>query len=219
MRIAGADSRIWPSDNAWGVPTLKRDLEPTELVAPVVRWGSVGRRTQHGGTWCFYVDDYRFDGSGWRSLAARVAASNPAAALEPNLSIFSWTPRAEALHQVYRKRWIARAMQGLGIPVWVDLCVPAEHHDLALLGVPSGWRAYATRGFEERADDIRGEYELAARHAAGEPMFLVWGGGPKVAAITRQLPGAMHLKAPRQECPKAVEAVEASPAQGSELRT
>jgi hypothetical protein len=176
------------------VPTLRLDCQPARIIAPIVRWGSVSRATRHGGTWCFYCDDYRF--GDWTSLAQRVAATEPAAVVEPNFSTFDWTPRAEALWSVYRKRRVARELQELGVPVFVDLCVAAEHRDLALLGVPRGWRAYATRGFEARPEDVTAEFKLAAGHAGVAPLMLVFGGGPRVAAVAGQL-GAVHVRAPR----------------------
>lgn len=194
MRVANADSTLWPSDD-WGVPMLTLDVQPDRIVAPVVRWGAVSRRTQHGGTWCFYCDDYRF--GAWENLAERLASTLPAACVEPNYTAHEWTPHAEVLWGVYRKRRVARELQELGVPVFVDVCMPREHFPLTLLGVPRGWRAYATRGFEARADEIVGEYALARGHARREPLMLVYGGGPKVAEVVRRLPGAVHVRAPR----------------------
>lgn len=194
MRVACADSTIWATDNEWGVPSLSLDVQPDRIVAPVVRWGSVSRSTRHGGTWCFYVDDYRF--GDWQTTAARIAATEPYAAVEPNFSAFAWTPRAEVLWGVYRRRRIARELQELGVPVFVDLCLPAEHHDLALLGVPRGWRAYATRGFEARPGDIEAEHSLATERAGREPLMLVFGGGARVAEVCKRL-RTTHVRAPR----------------------
>lgn len=195
MRVANVDSTLWPSDNEWGVPTLLIDCQPDRVVAPVVRWGSVARSTRHGGTWCFYVDDYRF--GPWESLAERAARTVPTACVEPNYTAHDWSPRAEVLWGVYRKRRIARELQALGVPTFVDLCLPAEHFDIALLGVPRGWRAYATRGYEARAEEIREEYARAREQAGREPLVLVYGGGPRVAAVTAELPGCVHVRAPR----------------------
>lgn len=195
MRLAIADSTLLPTDNAWGVPSLLLECQPERIIAPVLRWGSVSRTTQHGGTWVTYVDDYRF--GRWETMASRMAATVPAAAVEPNFSVFDWTPRAEALWSIYRKRRVARELQELGVPVFVDLCVPREHFDLALLGVPVGWRAYATRGFDARADDVVAEYGLAKVLAGREPLLLVYGGGAKVSAVVARLPGAVHVRTER----------------------
>jgi len=190
MRLA-TDSYIYPSDNEWGIPSLRLDVQPERVVAPIVRWGSVSRKTSHGGTWCFYVDDYRFAGS---NIASQVIATVPAACVEPNYSVFDWTSRAEALWTVYKKRRIARELQEAGVPVYVDVCVPESFSDLTLLGVPKGWRSYATRAFEVRPDDVIAEYQLAADHAGSEPLMIVYGGGKKIAERLASLPGTVHVK-------------------------
>lgn len=190
MRLPAPDSELAPSDNEWGVPLLDASLQPDAVTAPVVPWGSVARTTRHGGVWHFYVDDARFTRA---RLAEQVANTLPAAVVEPNFSIFDWTPRAEALWSVYRKRRVAWQLQRRGIPVFVDVCMPEHVHDLALLGVPVGWRAYATRGFEARAADVAREYGLAANHCGARPLLLVVGGGAKVRSIVGTLPGAVHV--------------------------
>ena len=167
-------------------------MQTETITAPIVRWGSVSRKTQHGGTWCFYVDDYRY--GAWETLASRVRATNPAACVEPNYSAFEWTDRARVLWDVYRKRRVALQMQQSGIPILVDCCVPYEHYDLALIGVPKGWKSYATRGFEARAGEIEMEYRLAADHCAAPPLMLVYGGGPRVAEVCKSLPGTVHVR-------------------------
>lgn len=188
MRIT-TDSRLFSTDNEWGIPSLDPELQPAAIAGPVVCWGSVARTTQHGGTWVFYTDDWRFASA---RLVEQIVASDPSAAVEPNYSVYDWTPRAEVLWSVYRKRRIARELQEAGVPVLVDLCMPACHAGLALLGVPRGWRAYATRGFEARADDVRAEHAIATEHAGGRPLLLVFGGGKRIAELCRELPGAIH---------------------------
>jgi uncharacterized protein DUF4417 len=178
-----------PTDNEWGVPALSLSGQPDAFVAPLVQWGSVPRTAKHGGTWSFYVDDYRFSAAS----VSQIATSNPAACVEPNYSVFDWTTRAEALYSILRKRRAAWELHLVGIPTWVDLCMPENVLDIALLGVPKGWRAYATRAFANRVQDVAREYERAANHAGCEPMFLVYGGGRKAAELCLTLPGAMHV--------------------------
>ena len=55
-----------------------------------------------------------------------------------------------------------------------------------LLGVPAGWRAYATRGYNANVAEIAAEYELAAQHAGERPLFLVYGGGAAVQSLCLQ---------------------------------
>ena len=57
-----------------------------------------------------------------------------------------------------------------------------EHYDVNMLGIPDGWKAFATRGYSDRLDGTHAEYAQAQR-IAGEgvtPLFLVYGGGVKV---------------------------------------
>jgi hypothetical protein len=59
-----------------------------------------------------------------------------------------------------------------------------NHYELNLLGIPPGWKAFATRGYTERIDATYQEYEQAKR-IAGEgvtPVFVVYGGGKDVKA-------------------------------------
>jgi hypothetical protein len=192
MRLA-TDSRLRPTDNEWGVPALPIEGQAVAVHAPVTRWGAVSRSTQGIGTWVFYTDDYRFAAA---RLAEQVIATNPLGCVEPNYSVYDWTPRAEVLASVYRKRCVAADLIAAGVPVFVDLCMPRDHADLSLLGVPLGWRSYATRGFEVRPSDIRAEFEIARSHAGSHPLFLVYGGGAGVAAVCGEL-GAVHVRSTR----------------------
>jgi len=175
---------IYPAD-AWGIPWLRADVQPTSLALPIIPWGSVARSTRHGGTWCFYCDDFRF--GDWRRLAGKIMASQPSGITEVNFSHFYESARAEVLWGIYRRRLISRTLQDVGIAPWVDLCIPHEFADLTLLGVPKGWRAYCTRGFDARAEETRQEYAMAVEHAGCEPLMLVYGGGRRVAAIAAEL--------------------------------
>jgi Domain of unknown function (DUF4417) len=92
-----------------------------------------------------------------------------------------------ALHQIYRKRWLARYWQQLGVRIVVDLNIAERHYDLALLGVPRGWSWYATRGYVDRLDNAIAEYELACEHADGKTVnFMVYGGGKAVRELCQE---------------------------------
>ena len=69
----------------------------------------------------FYVDDYRFDAI-WKD-PAKVLKSGVKALVEPNCSLYDTTPIAYGLHQIYKKRWIARYFQECGILIYADLNV------------------------------------------------------------------------------------------------
>jgi hypothetical protein len=183
---------VYPTDNEWGIPTLRLDQQ-ARVVLPVLPWGSRHRRSVMTGTWVFYVDDYRF--GALEKQPDQLMATGCAGAVELNPSVFDQTPRALVLAATYRKREAARRWQDAGIPVLVDLNVPERHLELSLLGVPRGWRAFATRGYAARPEALTREYEAAREVAGGEPSLLVYGGGSSIEALTRTLPGALYVEA------------------------
>lgn len=176
---------IWPSDNPYDIPLLRPDLQGNALDLPVVAWGSVRRSHRMLGSWHFYVDDYRFSRL-WTDPSP-ILNSGCATIIEPNFSITDQTPTALALYRLYQKRWLARTWQELGrIRVFVDLNIGARHQELALLGVPDGWRAYATRGYTDKLDLTDAEYAAACRHRGSEDvLFVVVGGGHAVEQHAR----------------------------------
>jgi hypothetical protein len=182
---------LFPAANWLGVPDLDPDLQPDCVPLPVRAWGSVARTAPHRGTWHCYVDDARF-----AALVAhpdRLVPTGAPAACEPNVSCFDDTPLALALAGVYRKRWVARYWQACGVRVFVDLNVPARlaERPEAWFGVPPGWRAFSTRGYDRRADDLDREYALA-RAFDPRPLLLVVGGGRRVADWCEARPGVVH---------------------------
>jgi hypothetical protein len=95
-------------------------------------------------------------------------------------------PLAVALYRIYQKRWLARFWQSQGIRVLVDMNVAEVFYDYNLLGVPAGWRAWCTRGYNDRVGNTEQEFELACKHAGTEAiLFVVYGGGK----IVKQLCG------------------------------
>lgn len=182
----------WPSNtNELEIPDLRLDLCPVGPDMPLVAWGSRVRSAQFRGTWHFYVDDYRFTRV-WEQPES-VVETGAVGAVELNYSVFDQTPFPIALIATYRKRWLARFWQERGLAVWVDLNVSETHSELNLLGVPRGWKHYATRGYDERVDDLVRECALARVHAGGEAQLLVYGGGAVVAECVKSMPGALHF--------------------------
>ncbi len=177
---------LWPSDNDWGIPTLDPNLQADLVDLPVMCWGQRGRsRRIDGGTYHFYTDDYRFNAL-WQNPGP-VVNSGCISIVEPNFSCHDQTPTAVALHQIYKKRWLARYWQSQGIRVLVDLNVARPFYQLNLLGVPAGWQAYATRATSDRPEDALDEYRLACAHRGGrDVLFLVIGGGRQAQAMCRE---------------------------------
>ena len=169
----------WPTDNAWDVPVLDLELQADPPVAPIECWGRVARTTRMTGTLHFYTADYRFAAL-WKKPEA-LLRTGASCAVEPNFSSYAQTPRAVVLHRVFQRRWLARFWQSRGVRILVDLNVAAEHRDLALLGVPQGWRAYATRGHQDHLDELVQEFEMACNRAGSRSVtFLVYGGSSGV---------------------------------------
>ena len=177
----GVPDVVFPGDNLWDIPTLdlKRQADAPDF--PLTVWGSVGRKRTMPGTWCFYTADRRF-ASIWKN-PRHVLESGAVAIVEPNFSTHPQMPRARVLWDVFKKRWLARYWQTQGLRVFVDVNVGEEVRDLNFLGVPKGWRAFATRS-HSKGQWIEAEWEAAADHSGREDLvFLVYGGGAEVKSL------------------------------------
>lgn len=182
---------VFPAANWLGIPDLDADLSADCVPLPVLAWGSVARSRGHSGTWHCYVEDARF--SALLPDPSRLVSTGATAACEPNISVYEDTPTALALASVYRKRWVARYWQTCGVRVFVDVNVPARLLDRpeTWFGVPPGWAAFSTRGYDRRVEDLELEY-ATVRRLADRPLFLVVGGGRLVAAWCAGRPGVVH---------------------------
>jgi hypothetical protein len=180
-------SAIYPSDNAWEIPMLVRDLALPRAEIPLRAWGSRSRAREAQGGWHFYVDDYRFA----RVLRQPeiVEATEPTYCCEPNISITNQTPVAIAARSVYVKRYTARQWQDAGIPIVVDINVGERHQDLNLAGVPADWPTFSTRG---RVETIESDWLSLQRF--GEPTLIIVGGGRRVREIAQRLAGCVYLE-------------------------
>ena len=175
---------IYPSDNELGIPTLDLKLQARAVDFPVQTWGSISANTQMSGTWCFYVDDHRFEPI-WKN-PLKVLRSNPINAIEPNFSTHEQHPKAFAIWQTYRKRWTAKFWQTKGVRIFVDLNVESCFRELNFLGVPKGWLAYANRAHNQGQGLVDG-YEAACEHACTDQiLYLVYGGGKAVKKLAQE---------------------------------
>lgn len=150
-----------PTDNQMEIPTLSLDVQPTQVEIPFLCYGEQKRSKDMRGSGVlhFYTDDYR-----WQSIyehPEKILRHNPGAIVEPNFSLFNETPVAFGLQAVYKKRWVGRALQDRGIPVFVDLNVANKWYAINLFGVPKGYGAYCTRGYSDRLPALEYEYMLA----------------------------------------------------------
>lgn len=172
---------LFPSDNQLEIPMLRLDVQPECVEIPCLCFGEQKRTTnmQGHGILHFYTDDYR-----WQSVyehPEKILKYNPGAIVEPNFSLFNDTPVAFGMQSIYKKRWIGRAMQERGMPVFVDLNVANKFAALNLLGVPKGYGSFCTRGYSDRLPALEFEYEIATKVADGNKLtFMVYGGGAVV---------------------------------------
>lgn len=176
---------IWPTDNEFDIPVLNTDFQANALDLPFLIWGSVSRQVKNKGTWAFYTDDYRFT-SLWKS-PEKIIASGCVNCVEMNYTITNQTPFPEALYSIYRKRWLARYWQEFGKKrIFVDMNIGMSYSAYNLLGVPSGWKAYSSRAYKDKLDDLLYEYHLAQQHADSDDfIFVVYGGGIEAQYICR----------------------------------
>lgn len=174
---------IYPTDNAFDIPVLRMDCQPSSGVeVPFSAWGADSRLRKDVKTYCFYVDDYRFEAI-WKDPSV-VVRSGCNQIVEPNLSLYDTTPIAYGLQQIYKKRWIARYFQECGIDVYADLNVASKFRDYNRMGIPKGYNAFATRGYSDRIEYLKQEIDIA-REISGKdiPNMIVYGGGAKIKEI------------------------------------
>lgn len=178
---------LFPSDNDCEIPTLDLTMQATHVDIPFLAFGEQSRtfNLRWTGSLHFYVDDYRFNAV--YEHPERILRMHPRNIVEPNFSLFSETPIAFGLQGIYKKRWIARAMQERGVRVFVDLNVNEKFYQLNMLGVPMGWASFATRGYSDRVNSLLYEYKIA-RHWAGNNKltFVIYGGGRPCKEFAQQ---------------------------------
>ena len=172
--------RLYDSDNPFDIPNLRLDEQPTTgVLQPVAAWGADSRQKKGISTYHFYVDDYRFEAI-WKN-PMKICISGCKCVVEPNLSLFDTTPIAYGLHLIYKKRWIARYWQECGIKVYADLNVSQKFIEYNRMGIPDGYNAFATRGYDDRVEVLDKELSVA-REISGKdnPNMIVYGGGKRV---------------------------------------
>lgn len=170
---------LFPTDNEFGIPLLNPAYQADFCELPVRGWGNVARKDRMRGTWHFYVDDDKFSAV-WKKPDT-LLKTRAVATVEVNYSTDDQMPLAIALYRIYQKRWLSRYWQEYGVPIWVDLNVAHGYQDYNMIGVPKGWKSYATYGQDTRLDDLEDHYTRAYQRADGPPRFLVYGGSTGTA--------------------------------------
>lgn len=169
---------IFPADNDLEIPTLRMDMQARGCEIPFLAFGEQKRTYDmaNAGTLHFYVDDYRFNAI--FEHPSKIMQHHPANIVEPNFSLFNEMPISFGLQAIYKKRWIARAVQERGVRVFVDLNVAQKFYMLNMIGVPQGWRSFCTRGYSDRLNNLEFEYNLAKEWSQdNDLLFVIYGGG------------------------------------------
>lgn len=150
---------IFPIENYWGVPQLKREMLLSKLPDELHTWAgpdatdmiegasylyNYGVDSARGLPWekailSFYTHDIHFEN--WWSVpahyTAKVVNAGLTMAITPNYSIFIDDPRVIQLWQVYRSRWMGRYMQEAGVKIIPDVAFPdLEAGKYAMEGIP-----------------------------------------------------------------------------------
>ena len=70
----------------------------------------------------------------------------------------------------------------------MDLDLAPNYLEMGFIGVPAGWRAYATRCHRlSQWTTIEAEYAAAVEHAgSSDILFVVYGGGKKVRRLVEE---------------------------------
>lgn len=163
---------------ALGIPMLDLGWQAEIVPQRWLKWGTVPRRSQvWGAGYHMYARDYKFAGL-WKDPHAMIR-SGVEQVVEVNYTTYSDQPLASVLYDIYRKRVLSRYWGELGVKLFVDLNVMPMYCDWNLLGVPRGWKAYATRKHRGvPLEAVEAEHDLACEHAGTqEIVFVVFGGG------------------------------------------
>lgn len=171
---------LFPSEPEFDIPLLDPRMQATHLELPYRGWNKVPRHSKFGGTWHFYVDDRHFSAV-WKNPDTLVK-TQCLAAVEVNYSTHEQYPRALFLADLYRKRWISRYWQSMGVKIWVDLNIHPLYLEQSLIGVPPGWKAFATRAKDSELS-LLGEHLAIAHRFTDHPLMVVLSSGPKVQAF------------------------------------
>jgi hypothetical protein len=174
--------QVFPTDNEWGIPVLSLKMQANAVDLPVVQWGDIARKQKFRGTYHWYCEDDKFE-SMWKDPTGPLA-SNCINCVEPNFSNYADMARAYVMGMIYKKRWIARYWQTQGMFIFVDMNVNSKFYDLNMFGVPSGWRAYFTRGYADHPDKNISQYQIACDRAGSDDIiFVVYGGGKTIENV------------------------------------
>lgn len=170
---------LYDSDNDFEIPNLLLEQQAGRLELPFTPWGANSRLRKDVKTYHFYVDDYRFEALFKDPI--NLITSGCKAIVEPNCSCHDQTPIAYGLQLIYKKRWLARYLQEIGIKVYADLNVSHKFIGYNKMGIPKGYNAFFTRGLEGWIDSLKSDFQVAQEISGLErPNLIVYGGGREI---------------------------------------
>lgn len=176
---------LYPSDNAFDIPTLRLDQQAGQLELPLSPWGANSRLRKDVATYHFYVDDYRFEALFKNPI--NLLTSHCKAIVEPNCSCHDQTPIAWGLQLIYKKRWLSRYLQECGIKVYADLNVSHKFIEFNKMGIPKGYNAFFTRGLDGWLESLKSDLQVAQQISGKEtPNLIVYGGGKQIQQFCQQ---------------------------------
>lgn len=148
---------VFPASNEYGIPDLLPDLiakcpadikvwadsksEPSENYLVIHHKTSQKGLNRERAILGFYTHDSKFENCWYQTgeVVEKIIAQRWQAVIAPNFSLWSHQPRLIQMWQVYRSRWVARYLQGAGVPIIPDVdWIDNASFDFNLLGIPAG---------------------------------------------------------------------------------
>lgn len=182
---------IYPSDNEWGIPTLKRtEWTPARLVSYSDRRG-IAKVADSDAAVHFFLDDYRFETVWTKPERALSRAQSVGGALTPDFSLWRDMPLSMQLWQVYRSRWCGAWLAEHHVRVIPTISwSTAESFPFAFLGVEAGSIVAVSTVGIRRGDMALFESGYAEMVRRLSPsLVLIYGRAP-----TRQVSGLCESK-------------------------
>ena len=176
---------LYDSDNEFEIPNLLLEQQAGNLELPFTPWGANSRLRKDVATYHFYVDDYRFEKL-WKD-PINLLTSGCKAIVEPNCSCHDQTPIAWGIQLIYKKRWLSRYLQEVGIKVYADLNVSHKFIEYNKMGIPKGYNAFFTRGMDGWMESLKLDLQVAQEISGRtKPNLLVYGGGAEIKEFCRK---------------------------------
>ena len=187
---------VFAGEPQFGIPMLlEQPMDQSAIDAKWVRLADRNRRWRAAEptTLNFYFDDVRYGRIESRPDLV-MHRGDIAGVVEANFSTaYNW-PRVLNLHQIYRKRQLARRWQELGLTVFVDTHVADTVRHMSLLGVPRTHALYASKWVRSRGfQDLDAEWRMICEHRGDDRgVFVVWGGYSPATTQAIEARGWIH---------------------------